>query len=507
MVWSELSRIALLGTDRGALSPEAKARLAAHGLDPARDTPRLVLEGAALWHSLRRAASVLPVMERPVPPPQTFGEGKAVSARSARHLDRILGGDYRSVLPEFVRHLTQQQRHLPAEQLPGLFDACLQDAALWKMLAPAVGPRGRWLLSLNPDWVALREEPDPAGWRTAPRDRRLALIRSLRRRDPAQATGLLQQTWGEESTADRVAFLELLSVGLSDADEPFLEACLDDRRKEVRSRAAGLLSLLAASALVDRHWERLMEWVVLTAEGRLDLVLPKELDEGARRDGIELRPPAYFGSGQRAGWVGQMVARVPPQRWEKRWGLTPAQLLHLVRTSDWTTLLLPALYEATTRFGDPVWAEALLDFWVQTGVESYWQNEPAKHLLENLNGAVANHFALRYLEHHPDLLPEDHPLTYLLSRSGYEWEDRLAVLVIRGLKQYMTDTASFSLPPTHYLRILQAAAAGINPGLFDTLSTGWNFQSGQWRYWEKPVERFLATLAFRKEMIEELAKE
>ena len=51
-------------------------------------------------------------------------------------------------------------------------------------------------------------------------------------------------------------FLSVLADGLSLADEPLLEAALDDRAAEVRSWAAYLLARLPGSALGQRMAER-----------------------------------------------------------------------------------------------------------------------------------------------------------------------------------------------------------------------------------------------------------
>ena len=65
---------------------------------------------------------------------------------------------------------------------------------------------------------------------------RRALLERLRRTDPAAARELLASTFAEETWEDREAFVDALDDGLSDADEPFLEAALDDSRKPVRER-------------------------------------------------------------------------------------------------------------------------------------------------------------------------------------------------------------------------------------------------------------------------------
>ena len=108
-----------------------------------------------------------------------------------------------------------------------------------------------WLAERNPRWAFVRgagEDVD-AVWADGGTDERRALLERVRRTDPARAREVLEATFADETWEDRVAFLDTLAVGLSDADEPLLERALDDRRKPVRDAAAHLLTRPAALAL------------------------------------------------------------------------------------------------------------------------------------------------------------------------------------------------------------------------------------------------------------------
>ena len=67
MVWRELTKIALLGTERGTLSPELKAQLKAKGLDTTAFSATLVLKGAAFYNQVRKAAFPLPTFKGKIP--------------------------------------------------------------------------------------------------------------------------------------------------------------------------------------------------------------------------------------------------------------------------------------------------------------------------------------------------------------------------------------------------------------------------------------------------------
>lgn len=131
-----------------------------------------------------------------------------------------------------------------------------------------LGLRGEWLASLNPAWkkpVATQEVPANAAevWETGTGPERAAVLVSVRRADPARAMAMVQATWKTDGADDRVRFLNVLEVGLSGADEAFLETVLDDRAKSVRQCAVGLLVQLRARSCAHgwrSGWHRWCAW-------------------------------------------------------------------------------------------------------------------------------------------------------------------------------------------------------------------------------------------------------
>lgn len=93
---------------------------------------------------------------------------------------------------------------------------------------------------------------------------------------------------------------------------------------------------------------------------------PSAIDKSWERDGIAATPPAasYGGAireGERAFWLRQVLALVPPARWSQQAQANPAQLLPLLQASEWADALLPGLAQAASHFADSDWASALLD--------------------------------------------------------------------------------------------------------------------------------------------------
>ncbi|MFD9307328.1 DUF5691 domain-containing protein, partial [Streptomyces sp. NPDC060048] len=277
--------------------------------------------------------------------------------------------DLTELLPQWLAAAGQHGYRAPASLVPALLDAARARSDLRQQALALAGARGLWLARLNPDWrFALRggsgaagelpDATDAAGverlWQEGLFAERVAVLGLVRAHEPAAAPRLLASTWASERAEDRLMFLDSLRAGLSADDEPFLEAALDDRSRNVRATAAELLSSLPASALAGRMAER-----ALACVGPEGVTPPAGFDAGMLRDGVVERPPA--GRGERAWWLGQLVESAPLSCWPERFGgLGPAQIVALPMAEDWAEELHAAWCRAAVRQRDPAWSQALL---------------------------------------------------------------------------------------------------------------------------------------------------
>jgi hypothetical protein len=159
--------------------------------------------------------------------------------------------------------------------------------------------------------------------------------------------------------------LAVLAVGLSDDDEPFLEAALDDRSAGVRLVAADLLAQLPASRRAARMTERL-QGLVRHGDG-LSFAPPGVPDAAARRDGLNDAAPT--GMGVNAWRQAQLIAAAPLSFWTEHLGLNAAQAVALAaadsppsggrRSAGPLLLGLESAVVAQAGRADPGWAVAL----------------------------------------------------------------------------------------------------------------------------------------------------
>ncbi len=386
--WQDLVTASLIGTERSAVPLVAVPGVPTPADAPA-DPAAILLDRAALLTVARRggrqaerAEPLLPAEPDPAP---------AVGRAAARRLARMLGGEHPDVLAEWLAAVVARGRRAPAALLPALLDRARRFAAvdpeLRRLAAEAGGSRARWLAGFNPDWkfVTAHTRPGDDAWRLGSKGQRRGYLAALRVRDPGAARDLIAQSWAAASPDERVMFLKAMTAGLSLADEPLLEAALDDPNAWVRKMAAEVLAALPGSALGRRMADRALGCLRLhegTRGTRLVATPPAQCDAAMRRDGIApgLSATSSHPAGQ-ARLMAELLARTPLRTWTDGFGRPPEQILALP-SGDWTPVLLAG------------WSRAAMDQrhqdWMTALVSRVLTNEPpgTQHWTETLRQLV-----------------------------------------------------------------------------------------------------------------------
>ncbi|MFF7454926.1 DUF5691 domain-containing protein [Kitasatospora sp. NPDC008115] len=519
--WESLQTTALLGTDRRPLpapGPAAPYDGAVDRTDPA----AALLELAAL-ETVRRRAGALPVpATAPAGRPAAEDPRPELPAAAARRLSLLLsargGGVLANVgelLPQWLTTARERGYRAPAASVPALLDAARARSELRPDAVALAGPLGRWLAERNADWRFVQRaatEPPPAAdaapaeghqvWHEGLFAERVTHLALLRRHDPAAGLALLHGTWSTERAEDRLLFLDALQQGLSLADEPFLEAALGDRSKNVRATAAELLSTLPGSALAARMAERARAAVRLSDHGTHLLVTPPTAcDPAMQRDGIPPKSPT--GRGERAWWFGEVIAAAPLSLWTGHTGLTPERLLALrvgdaidETSSTWADDLREAWARAAVRQQDAAWARALLGPAPVPGPgrPARTTGAPAK-LLAVLPPAERAAWTAAFIEAHGlgDAFQ-------LLGACATPWTPPLSTAVVEALARA---AASGAYPWSHsgVLGMTERALSPESAAAVEALAAG----AAPATAWGETFARLAGTLRFREAMLAELA--
>lgn len=355
--WGELLSAALVGTERRPLPSGAVAEVAALvGADlPAGHDEHRLLTAAGVVAAYRRCG--FPVIHDEHPPAVVAAaadERPPAPAPAVQILELLLTGQVLVARGpgDLVRHWLEQcvalGYRLPGRTLPALLDwGTSVPADRREPLLAAGGPALVWLAGHNDlwAWAPRLAAGDDDTWRHGDHRNRFTLLHRLRVADPAKALAMAQETWPGEKAGDRAEIVEALSTGRADADEPFLEAALDDRAASVRTAAAAQLAARPSSGLAQRMAGRLRPLV-----NRGTVELPRELDEAAGRDGVADRG-APRGVGLKAWWLTQMVAAAPLGFWDD-----PAEVIPTYEQAE----LRDGWAIAAARQRDRKWAAELL---------------------------------------------------------------------------------------------------------------------------------------------------
>ncbi|MEV8376670.1 DUF5691 domain-containing protein [Kribbella sp. NPDC056861] len=351
--WDGLVSSALLGTERRParfedLPPKIQEQLGDGDL----------LDAAALATLYKRAGRT--PLEGLTPLPQAQGEDRPLPRPAAiRRLTAMLTGFQTTALGEWLRAADAKGWGVPPEHLPALADYARGRAEYRPLVVKAAGRRASWLADLNPDWRFLHEAVVEGNdhWTHGNPTQRRSWLRARRQEDPAAALEALREVWPSEPAPTRLDFLNLLAANLSATDEEFLEHALDDRAKDVRRAAAGLLARIPGSQYGVRMAQRV--WSHLTiSQGVIAVDLPARLTAAMERDGIDPQP--QDGIGKRAWWFRQIVAAAPLSTFE-------LDQLQLEVEGCSPEVFQVAWTQAAIREGSAEWARALLLADARTG--------------------------------------------------------------------------------------------------------------------------------------------
>lgn len=442
--WEKITTVATLGTRRGTSPepltwPHEAIAAAATGAS----VERSILRCAAatyLWSFAGSRVAVAPTEVSEPAPPIT---GTFASEAASLRLLRMIGGDYRELIPEWFECAQTHGKSLAPHWLPVVLDGVPEK--LRNRHPHVLGAFAAWLAKLNDKWLVsiAVAEPSEQRWSEGSLEERCAELLAKRGLDPARAREWLRSTWSSDPPEAREAFLIALRTGLSLEDEAFLEFALDDKRKGVRQAAVDTLSLLRWSAHAQRMQTRLDPLIVLDpkktglfgkgAKRTLTIELPAAIDKAAQRDGVESKPPAHRKIGERSFWLVQMVALVHPGHWTSRFDCDASTFISAVMNTDHALDLLSALSDAASRNADADWLAALTDAWIDSQQEQHVIAQAVARLI----GAASASSRAAMLESQVHRLAKRSvdALSYLLDSIEVSWTPKVTSVAIEHIAE------------------------------------------------------------------------
>jgi hypothetical protein len=504
----KLAALATLGTRRAPPKdlPWPEPGIGPNGGTAEAQLLRAAAAGALYDEAGTRAGALPPSREHasfPAPGAELLPEA------AGWRLARMIGGDYAMLLPEWFELARARGRVLPPHFLPLVLEHVRPEVR--SDAAQVLGPAAPWLAARHPNWLAAAPvtELSDARWQEGSTPERLAALAAVRKVSTERSRAWLRTTWAADPPELRSSFLEILLPTVEPGDEEFLEMALDDKRKSVRQAAVECLARLPNSAHARRNLARLEPLMVLAAEPgkllgmrrkrKLQIELPTAPEKAAQRDGIELKPPAARKIGERAFWLAQMVALVPPRHWCDRFHCDAQTFLQAVLATDHARELLLALTEASSRHYERGWSLLLVRTWMDDPKEI----EVASQAVSRLDAAVprAERCAIaeaRLMESSSRDFDADR---YYLDTLAARWTPALTQLAFARLAKLIgNDRNTYSQPRIaldNWARDCDLDAA--RKPAAELLG-----KCGDSHSWRNALERFNDILAFRDAMKQEL---
>ncbi|MBV8858356.1 MAG: hypothetical protein JOZ02_15595 [Acidobacteria bacterium] len=525
--WQNILGVAAIGTGRQELTlPPSDSLLgrALKGLD-ASDREGALL-GAVALASLHRQAGLRAATDN-LPPPEACDADQLprCNAAAGRHLARMLGGEFKEVLPEWLAALGRAGLRVPEEHLPALFDRATKTRVLRPLVLEVMGKRGRWLAAQNEAWGWASADLGPDTWETGGIEERLSLLRSLRATDPRAGRKLLLSTWKSEYAKDREAFLQTFIVGLSDEDEPFLQEAMPymfggDRSVSVWLTAGELLLQLPSSRLARRVLEQvspLLSYQEPAQGGALiEVNMPDDIKAWTFQNRLHI--VAWYpvtndlNLGEKGKWLLDAVSWVPPALWCRQWSKSPAEVLDAALNGEWGEALARGFIEAAGRYGDEEWVETLvleertrhvLTKSVFRVIARLVSKIPAERLDAIIIKDLAGGKREGRLDEREGWL--DEAAVHLLLELSQEWSDELSRAVVGAVKHTLKEIRGTKALLWHLSDALRQFASRVSHELADELSADWPQEMHEMS--RKPVEGFLSIIAFRRDALRAIVKE
>ncbi|MEK8030332.1 DUF5691 domain-containing protein [Ideonella sp. DXS29W] len=375
-LWTALLPTAMVGTDRQPspmpVWPGDMGRLVAQATEEG-EPPANALRAAAVLAVCSLAGAQGQRWTAPLP---AAAAEDTLPALSDPSLLRLIGWAFSEgparLHAAICLGLARAGHRLPDTLLPQALELGRRSLAFRPALVEVLGERGLWLAAQRDDWryaagVSAAETQD-ARWTDGTIEQRRAFLSAERAADPAAARERLSAVLGELPAKERAELAGALAVSLGPDDEPLLDQLRNDRSREVRQVALGLLLRLPEAQHPRRAGERLAqlmrhERVLLRKRWQIDA--PTEAAADWKSDQLDAARPTHESLGERAWWLYQLVRQVPLGWWTTHTGLQAAELVEWAGGTDWAEALFRAWRDVLFAAPDVAWCEALLDAWPQ----------------------------------------------------------------------------------------------------------------------------------------------
>ncbi|WP_276368654.1 DUF5691 domain-containing protein [Chryseolinea sp. H1M3-3] len=391
--------------------------------DPEEDFLRF----SSLIYQYRRAGS-LPLNFQHIAHAEAELEIKSYcSPKASGVLNTILEEDLMPFLKLWIKQCASKELIVTPELIPALLDIALRKKEFRKLIRDISGKRGEWLCKLNLRWNFNSSSTDQhAVWETGNSEERKELLRDLRTNNPGEALELLKTTWATEGANEKLTYLEILRINLSQSDLSWLES-LKEKGQKVNAAVLDLMKSIPTSSIVAEYSNVLKNAInIKKGKALLGMVNKTNLDVS---DNLTI-PDIVFKSGveklssdknvsDNQYILAQLISAVPPSFWNDHLQLSAEAIIELFQKEKKTAFYIPALAIASIKFKDINWSKSILDHADPTIIDS-----SVAPMINSLSGKDRDGYARKFLKEKP------REIIQVMIDQEEEWSLDLAKLII-----------------------------------------------------------------------------
>lgn len=369
MMQPEILKAALLGTDQYIPDMEANAPdtfLKIHALETGKEDRFLKTAYAALLYQEAGTKPITLDASLPDCPPETRPQA---GDRLTALVHAALKDKNEVLFRYYLFRMAKSGKVLQSWLVPMVLNKAAEISNDRTSLLNACGQAGQWLCTLNAKWATLLQ---PANeelniWETGTLEQRKAYLTHMRKTDPAAAIALLETSLAEENAGNRLMFTQLLTEGLSIADESFLQKLTTDKSQKVKEAAFDLLKQIPGSALNSAYLQALARLLEVREERHLLITKKKvlairsdtPLGDALLKTGID-KVSKERGVDDHVYQTAQLLAFADPARLAPMLGMSDQELIAVLLHFKAAGVLVPFLVRAAVLYRNKAWSLALL---------------------------------------------------------------------------------------------------------------------------------------------------
>ena len=332
--WEEISKMALLGTDRRSFSPELLEQAQALGIDTEEEPAKILIHLVLAGNMLLKSSRQLPRAKKANRPLSLESALQPCPPHMAQLLPRIIKENWEEILQEYAIVLADRGWRFPSQFLPALLNKAAREPAFWQQIKSIILQQAEGLIALNPNWRDLLSTSSSNPQQFTP-----AAFATERQVDVKLANERLAAAWPALKKVSKLQYLAMLGQKIQLADEKLLLSFWPEKNSAVAQKIFDLLLTIPKSKtekIRSKYFPKLV--------GPKNKIELPDLTSAEKEDLKLIAMHTEFKGGLKANLLTQLLSGTSWSVWEKNLSLTPDKLGRWLKQQEWSAEILTSLF-------------------------------------------------------------------------------------------------------------------------------------------------------------------